>query len=97
MKVEHLDIPGLLLVVPRRFSDPRGHFAETYTEKRFAEIGIDEPFVQDNQSLSRAAGTLRGLHCQVAPFAQGKLIRVLSGAVWDVAVDVRAGSPSYGK
>lgn len=97
MKAERLAIPDLALIVPRRFADTRGHFAETYTARRFAELGIDQPFVQDNQSLSRDAGTLRGLHCQVAPFAQGKLVRVLRGSVWDVAVDIRGSSPSYGK
>lgn len=97
MKVERLAIPDLVLIVPRRFADERGHFAETYAARRFADIGIDRPFVQDNQSLSRAAGTLRGLHCQIAPFAQGKLVRVLRGSIWDVAVDIRGGSPSYGK
>lgn len=97
MQVQRLAIPDLMLVVPRRFADPRGHFAETYTATRFAEIGIDRPFVQDNQSLSRAAGTLRGLHCQIAPSAQGKLVRVLRGSIWDVAVDIRSGSPYYGK
>lgn len=97
MKVEPLNIPDVILIVPQRHTDVRGYFAETYTAKRFAEIGIDRPFVQDNQSLSRPKGTLRGLHCQIAPFAQGKLVRVLRGAVWDVVVDIRAGSPSYGK
>lgn len=97
MKVERLEIPDVVLVVPRRFGDARGHFSETYNLKRLAEIGIDRPFVQDNQSLSRTKGTLRGLHCQVAPHAQGKLVRVVRGAVWDVAVDIRNGSPSYGR
>ena len=97
MKVERLAIPDVLLIVPRRFADARGHFAETYSVKRFSEIGIDRPLVQDNQSLSRRKGTLRGLHCQVAPFAQGKLVRVVRGAIWDIAVDIREGSPSYGK
>ena len=97
MKVERLAIPDVLLIVPRRFSDLRGYFVETYSFDRFAALGIDRPFVQDNQSLSRPKGTLRGLHCQIAPFAQGKLVRVVRGAVWDVAVDIRTGSPSYGK
>jgi dTDP-4-dehydrorhamnose 3,5-epimerase len=97
LKVERLAIPDVMLVVPKRFGDVRGHFAETYTAKRFAEIGIDRPFVQDNQSLSRPKGTLRGLHCQVAPFVQGKLVRVVRGAAWDVAIDIRGGSPNYGK
>jgi dTDP-4-dehydrorhamnose 3,5-epimerase len=97
LKVDRLAIPEVLLIVPRRFGDARGFFAETYTAKKFAEIGIDRPFVQDNQSLSRVKGTVRGLHCQIAPHTQGKLIRVGHGAAWDVAVDIRAGSASYGK
>lgn len=97
MRVERLAIPDVLLIVPQRHADARGYFAETYTFKRFADIGLDRPFVQDNQSLSRPIWTLRGLHCQIAPFAQGKLVRVIRGAVWDVAVDIRMGSPSYGK
>lgn len=97
MQVKHLDIPDVILVVPRRFGDARGHFSETFNAKRLAEIGIDRPFVQDNQSLSRPKGTLRGLHCQIAPSIQGKLVRVIRGAVWDVAVDARPGSPSYGR
>jgi dTDP-4-dehydrorhamnose 3,5-epimerase len=87
----------VLLIVPRRFTDARGHFAETYNAKRLTEIGIDRAFIQDNQSLSRSKGTLRGLHCQIAPFVQGKLVRVVRGAAWDVAVDIREGSPSYGR
>jgi dTDP-4-dehydrorhamnose 3,5-epimerase len=97
VKVEPLAIPDIVLIVPQRFGDVRGYFTETFNAKRFAEIGIGEPFVQDNQSLSRSQGTVRGLHCQIAPHAQGKLVRVLRGAAWDVAVDIRAGSPSYGK
>jgi dTDP-4-dehydrorhamnose 3,5-epimerase len=97
MKVERLSIPDLVLIVPKRFGDERGHFSETYNAKRLREIGVDAPFVQDNQSLSRAKGTLRGLHCQVAPNVQGKLIRAVHGTIWDVAVDIRAGSPHFGK
>lgn len=97
MKVERLAIPDVMLLVPRRFGDARGFFAETYTATKFAEIGIDRPFIQDNQSLSRAKGTVRGLHCQVAPRIQGKLVRVGHGAAWDVAVDIRPGSPTYGE
>jgi dTDP-4-dehydrorhamnose 3,5-epimerase len=97
MKVERLAIPAVMLIVPKRFGDARGFFAETYTATRFAEIGIVQPFVQDNQSLSRAKETVRGLHCQIAPHIQGKLIRVGRGAAWDVAVDIRAGSASYGE
>jgi dTDP-4-dehydrorhamnose 3,5-epimerase len=96
MKVERLAIPDVVLLVPHRYSDARGYFSETYNANRLKETGIDQPFVQDNQSLSRAKGTLRGLHCQIAPNVQGKLVRIVRGAVWDVAVDIRAGSPSFG-
>lgn len=97
MKVEQLAIPEVLLIVPRRFGDARGFFSETYNAKRLAAIGIDLPFIQDNQSLSRSKGTLRGLHCQVAPHVQGKLVRAVRGAIWDVAVDIRPRSPSFGR
>ncbi len=96
MQVESLDIPDVKVITPRRFGDSRGYFAETYVAPRLAAAGIDLPLVQDNQSFSAAAGTVRGLHCQVAPFVQGKLVRVLRGAIWDVAVDARVGSPTFG-
>jgi len=95
--VERLSIADVILMTPQRFGDHRGFFAETYAAPRLAGLGIDVPFVQDNQSFSAAIGTLRGLHCQVAPRVQGKLVRVLRGAIWDVAVDARAGSPTYGQ
>jgi dTDP-4-dehydrorhamnose 3,5-epimerase len=97
MKVERLAIPDVILVTPPRFGDARGFFSETFKLREFAQAGIDVPFVQDNQSLSAAPGTLRGLHCQIAPFVQGKLVRVVRGAIWDVAVDIRQGSPTYGR
>jgi dTDP-4-dehydrorhamnose 3,5-epimerase len=97
MDVVHLELPEVILATPRRFGDPRGHFAETYNARRFADAGIDCVFIQDNQSLSRDAGTLRGLHCQIGPNAQGKLVRVLRGSIWDVAIDIRAGSPRFGQ
>ena len=97
MKVERLDIPDVVLLTPPRFGDARGFFSETYNAARLAEAGIALPFVQDNQSLSRQRGVVRGLHCQVAPFVQGKLVRCIRGAIWDVAVDARSGSPSYGR
>jgi dTDP-4-dehydrorhamnose 3,5-epimerase len=98
VQVQSLNIPDVKLITPRRFGDARGFFAETFVAPRLAEAaGIDLPFVQDNQSFSAAAGTVRGLHCQVAPFVQGKLVRVLRGAIWDVAVDARAGSPTFGR
>jgi dTDP-4-dehydrorhamnose 3,5-epimerase len=97
MKVERLAIPEVILVTPPRFGDARGFFSETYSARRFADAGIAGPFVQDNQSLSARKGTVRGLHCQIAPSVQGKLVRCVKGAIWDVAVDIRHGSPTYGK
>jgi dTDP-4-dehydrorhamnose 3,5-epimerase len=85
------------LVVPRRLHDSRGYFVETYTRRTFVEAGIEAAFVQDNQSLSRERGTIRGLHFQLAPEPQAKLVRVLAGSIFDVAVDLREGSPSYGR
>ncbi len=96
MKVERLAIPDVILITPPRFGDGRGFFSETFNAPRFAEAGVELPFLQDNQSLSAARGTIRGLHCQLPPHAQGKLVRVTRGAVWDVAVDARVGSPTYG-
>lgn len=96
MIVTPLEIAEVLLVTPKRFGDDRGWFAETWNAKTFAAAGLSQTFVQDNQSFSRQAGTVRGLHLQVAPYAQAKLVRVLAGAIIDVAVDVRAGSPTYG-
>ena len=82
---------------PRRFSDPRGYFAETYVASAFDREVEPVRFVQDNEAASHAAGTVRGLHFQRPPAAQGKLVRVTRGAILDVAVDIRAGSPSYGR
>lgn len=87
----------VFLIHPRRFGDNRGWFTEVYSEKRFGEIGIDCHFVQDNHSLSVPAGTLRGLHFQTPPFAQAKLVRCIRGRIFDVAVDLRRNSPTYGK
>ena len=87
----------LIYVVPDRYEDHRGYFGETYSRGRYKELGIDVEFVQDNHSLSRAIGTLRGLHFQAPPHAQGKLVRCGHGAIFDVAVDIRRGSPTYGK
>lgn len=89
-----LDIPGLILVVPRRFEDSRGFFMETYKEADFQAAGIDAVFVQDNHSMS-GLGVFRGIHFQYPPFAQGKLVRVVEGAAWDVAVDLRRSSPTF--
>jgi dTDP-4-dehydrorhamnose 3,5-epimerase len=97
MKVEALAIPEVKLLTPQRFADPRGFFSETWQQQRFAGAGIAGPFIQDNHAVSTAAGVLRGLHCQVGPNAQGKLVRCVRGAIWDVAVDARAGSATYGK
>ncbi|MGO9377452.1 MAG: dTDP-4-dehydrorhamnose 3,5-epimerase [Dissulfurispiraceae bacterium] len=91
-----LAIPDIILVKPRLFTDDRGSFLETYKYAEFAKAGICEAFVQDNQSKS-SARVLRGLHYQKNPFAQGKLVRCLKGAIYDVGVDIRKGSPFYGK
>jgi dTDP-4-dehydrorhamnose 3,5-epimerase len=97
MDIRNLDLPGLALLRPRRFSDARGYFAETYNEKTFSAAGITAKFVQDNESFSAKRGTIRGLHFQLPPAAQAKLVRVLQGSVYDVAVDLRVGSPTYGR
>lgn len=97
MKITELAIPDVKLVTLRRYGDDRGFFSETYNARAMAELGIDLPFVQDNHSLSRHKHTVRGLHLQLAPKAQGKLVRVPRGRVLDVAVDVRHGSPTFGK
>lgn len=96
MKIERLDIEGLLLITPDVFADERGYFLEMFNEARYAEFGITEHFTQDNLSFSKK-GVLRGLHFQAPPFGQGKLVSVLSGKVLDVAVDIRAKSPTFGK
>lgn len=88
---------GPLLIEVRRFADARGSFAETYSRADFAAIGIEAEFVQDNASHSVSVGTVRGLHFQVPPRAQAKLVRVLAGAILDVAVDLREGSPTFGR
>ena len=95
MIVEPTAIPDVLLITPPRFLDDRGFFSETWNETRFAAAGIPGPFVQDNHAQSADRGVVRGLHLQIAPSAQGKLIRVVRGAIWDVAVDIRRGSPTY--
>lgn len=85
------------VIEPVRFGDARGWFTETYSQRTFADRGIASTFVQDNHSLSRAAFTLRGLHFQTPPYAQDKLVRCVRGRIYDVAVDLRAGSPTYGR
>lgn len=96
MKVERLAIPDVILLTPPRFRDPRGFFSETWKQAQYADIGIPGPFIQDNHAVSTDRYVVRGLHLQVGPNAQGKLVRVVRGAIWDVAVDVRHGSPTYG-
>jgi dTDP-4-dehydrorhamnose 3,5-epimerase len=97
MRVDPTALPDVKLIAPKKFADDRGFFIETYSQRALASHGIDMVFVQDNHSLSRQAGTVRGLHFQVAPFAQDKLIRVTRGSILDVAVDIRVGSPTYGR
>jgi dTDP-4-dehydrorhamnose 3,5-epimerase len=97
MKIEPTAIPGVLRIEPRRFGDHRGFFAELWNRATFAAAGIDVDFVQDNHSLSVAAGTVRGLHFQAPPRAQAKLVRCGRGAIFDVAVDIRRGSPTWGR
>ena len=95
MKRIETNIPGVCIVEPQVFGDHRGYFMETYSVRTFHEMGIDAVFVQDNQSFTAQRGTLRGIHFQNAPMAQAKLVRVTHGAVMDVAVDLRKGSPTY--
>ena len=97
MLVESTALRGLLLIKPKRFGDHRGFFAETYSTRVLAEHGAKERFVQDNHSLSAQVGTVRGLHFQVPPHAQAKLLRCGRGSLFDVAVDIRKGSPTYGQ
>lgn len=97
MIAEPQAIQDVILLTPPRFNDARGFFSETWNAQRFAAAGIPGPFVQDNHATSSERGVIRGLHLQIAPNPQGKLIRVVRGAIWDVAVDIRRGSPTYGK
>jgi len=97
MIVEDTKLSGVKIITPKRFGDNRGYFSETWNKRQFAEHGITAEFVQDNQSLSMAVGTVRALHYQSPPHAQGKLVRCGRGALWDVAVDARKGSPTFGQ
>lgn len=97
LDVKKTEIDGVLLITPKRFKDERGFFVESYNSERFRKAGVSDIFVQDNHSMSIAAATVRGLHYQAPPRAQAKLVRVIKGAVIDVAVDARKGSPTYGK
>ena len=97
MQIETTPLTGVLILTPARFGDTRGFFSESWNRARMAEAGIDIDFVQDNHSLSSKAGTVRGLHFQTPPHTQAKLVRCGRGALFDVAVDIRAGSPTYGQ
>jgi dTDP-4-dehydrorhamnose 3,5-epimerase len=97
MQINPLGLSGLLEIVPRKIEDERGYFSETFRADRFAEFVPDVHFVQDNQSLSVRQGTVRGIHFQSTPAAQAKLVRCLEGAIFDVAVDLRRDSPTFGQ
>lgn len=97
MQVIPTEISDVKILVPKQFKDHRGFFSEVYSTKLLKDAGVDAAFVQDNHSLSVEKGVLRGLHYQVAPMAQAKLIRVVRGAILDVALDVRRGSPTFGR
>ena len=97
MKVTQTKLPGVLLLEPRRFGDDRGFFSESWSRKTLAEHGVDIDFVQDNHSVSAAVNTVRGLHFQSPPHAQAKLVRCGRGRLFDVAVDIRKGSPTFGQ
>ena len=97
MQIEKTALPGVVILTPARFGDDRGWFSETWNATRMAAAGLEMAFVQDNHSMSAAVGTLRGLHYQRPPHAQDKLVRCTRGAIFDVAFDIRKGSPTYGK
>ncbi len=97
MDMRETAIKGVSIFTPRKFEDARGYFMETYTQNKFELLAPGLAFVQDNESFSRDAYTVRGLHYQAPPFAQDKLVRVIRGRIFDVAVDVREGSPTYGQ
>ena len=97
MQIEQTTLSGVLILTPARFGDARGFFSESWNKRRMEEHGIDMEFVQDNHSISGEVGTLRGLHYQAPPHAQDKLVRCGQGRVFDVAVDIRVGSPNYGQ
>ncbi|AZO63880.1 MAG: dTDP-4-dehydrorhamnose 3,5-epimerase [Mesorhizobium sp.] len=97
LEIRPLGLDGVLEIIPKRFGDTRGFFVETYNVERFSDAGIDLRFVQDNHSYSAAAGVLRGLHYQLPPRAQDKLLRVIRGRILDVAVDIRRSSKTFGK
>ena len=97
MEIRPLDLPGVFEIIPQKFGDARGFFSETFSAPLFAAAGLPTLWVQDNHSLSAQAFVLRGLHWQLPPVAQDKLVRVIRGAIFDVAVDIRSGSPHFGK
>lgn len=97
MQIEETTLPGVVILTPRRFGDDRGFFAETWNRKTLEGLGITTEFVQDNHSVSAEVNTVRGLHFQSPPHAQAKLVRCGRGVLFDVAVDIRKGSPTYGK
>lgn len=97
MKIEKTVLEGVVILTPQKFGDDRGWFCETWNAERMAAAGFAMTFVQDNHSMSASIGTLRGLHFQSPPHAQDKLVRCSAGAILDVAVDIRVGSPSYGR
>lgn len=97
MKISNTHLEGVVVIEPAVFGDHRGWFMETYNEKELLNHGIDVKFIQDNQSFSAAKGTLRGLHYQLNPKSQTKLVRCTKGAIYDVAVDIRIGSPTFGE
>ena len=97
MNITPLEIPEVLIIEPKKHGDDRGFFSEVYNKTALTESGFSEEFIQDNHAYSKEAFVLRGLHYQAPPFAQDKLVRVISGSIWDVAVDIRTGSPTYGQ
>ncbi|HSH20601.1 MAG TPA: dTDP-4-dehydrorhamnose 3,5-epimerase [Draconibacterium sp.] len=96
MKITHTPLSGLLVIEPNVFEDSRGYFFETFQQQRYLEAGMETQFIQDNESKS-VKGVVRGLHYQLQPYVQAKLVRVVQGAVYDVAVDLRKGSPTFGQ
>ena len=97
MDIQATSIPEVKIIAPKKFGDARGFFSETYNQRAFHEAGIRDVWIQDNHSMSGPRGTVRGLHYQIAPVAQAKLVRVVKGAILDVAVDIRRGAPTYGR
>jgi dTDP-4-dehydrorhamnose 3,5-epimerase len=97
MEIQHLEIPGPVVLIPKKFKDARGFLSETYVDEWFRAHVAQAGFVQDNHSYSELTGTIRGIHFQIPPHAQGKLVRVVRGAIWDVVVDLRQGSPHFGR